>query len=287
MMRSKLFVPASRPELFTKALSSAADAISFDLEDAVEEGQKGVARQFLIDFFKTSQAQTTKAIVVRINAMDTAHYAADLEAVVCSAVQIINLPMVESVAAVRDLSARIGKLETDRHLTRPIGILVNIESPRGLRQAAELALADPRVVGLQIGFGDLFGPYGIESGEPSATQVVRVLVKMAAAEAGVDAFDGAYVDIANPDGFTLDAQAAYRLGFAGKSCIHPSQVGLANAVFRPSERQIQQALRVVHAAKDNLARGIGAFVVDGQLVDGPLITRAERTVALARLAGLI
>lgn len=286
-MRSKLFVPASRPELFTKALSSAADAISFDLEDAVEEGQKGVARQSLIDFFKTSQAQTTKAIVVRINAMDTAHYAADLEAVVCSAVQIINLPMVESVAAVRDLSARIGKLETDRHLTRPIGILVNIESPRGLRQAAELALADPRVVGLQIGFGDLFGPYGIESGEPSATQVVRVLVKMAAAEAGVDAFDGAYVDIANPDGFTLDAQAAYRLGFAGKSCIHPSQVGLANAVFRPSERQIQQALRVVHAAKDNLARGIGAFVVDGQLVDGPLITRAERTVALARLAGLI
>ena len=286
-MRSKLFVPASRPELFTKALSSAADAISFDLEDAVEEGQKGFARQSLIDFFKTSQAQTTKAIVVRINAMDTAHYAADLEAVVCSAVQIINLPMVESVAAVRDLSARIGKLETDRHLTRPIGILVNIESPRGLRQAAELALADPRVVGLQIGFGDLFGPYGIESGEPSATQVVRVLVKMAAAEAGVDAYDGAYVDIANPDGFTLNAQVAYRLGFAGKSCIHPSQVGLANAVFRPSERQIQQALRVVHAAKDNLARGIGAFVVDGQLVDGPLITRAERTVALARLAGLI
>jgi citrate lyase subunit beta/citryl-CoA lyase len=287
MMRSKLFVPASRPELFTKALSSAADAISFDLEDAVEEGQKGFARQALVDFFKTSQAQTTKAIVVRINAMDTAHCSADLEAVVCSAVHIINLPMVESATAVRDLSARIGKLETDRRLTRPIGILVNIESPKGLRQAAELALADPRVVGLQIGFGDLFGPYGIVSGEPSATQVVRVLVKMAAAEAGIEAYDGAYVDIANPDGFTLDAQAAYRLGFAGKSCIHPSQVGLANAVFRLSEQQIQQALRVVQAAKENLARGVGAFVVDGQLVDGPLITRAERTVALARLAGLI
>lgn len=287
MMRSKLFVPASRPELFSKALSSAADAISFDLEDAVEEGQKGFARQSLIDFFKTNQAQTTKAIVVRINAAETAHYAADLEAVVCPAVQIINLPMVESVTAIRDLSARIGKLEADRRLTRSIGILVNIESPRGLRHAAELALADPRVVGLQIGFGDLFGPYGLESGEPSATQVVRVLVKMAAAEAGVDAYDGAYVDIANPDGFTLDAQAAYRLGFAGKSCIHPSQVGLANAVFRPSDHQIQQALRVVQAAQDNLARGVGAFVVDGQLVDGPLITRAERTVALARLAGLI
>ena len=287
MMRSKLFVPASRPELFAKALSSAADAISFDLEDAVEEGQKGFARQALFDFFETNQTQNTKAIVVRINAIDTTHYAADLEVVVSSAVQIINLPMVESATAVRDLSARIGKLETDRRLTRPIGILVNIESPKGLRQAAELALADPRVVGLQIGFGDLFGPYGIVSGEPSATQVVRVLVKMAAAEAGIEAYDGAYVDIANPDGFTLDAQAAYRLGFTGKSCIHPSQVGLANAVFRPSEQQIQQALRVVQAAKENLARGLGAFVVDGQLVDGPLITRAERTVALARLAGLI
>ena len=287
MMRSKLFVPASRPELFAKALSSAADAISFDLEDAVEEGQKGFARQALFDFFEINQTQNTKAIVVRINAIDTTHYAADLEVVVSSAVQIINLPMVESATAVRDLSARIGKLETDRRLTRPIGILVNIESPKGLRQAAELALADPRVVGLQIGFGDLFGPYGIVSGEPSATQVVRVLVKMAAAEAGIEAYDGAYVDIANPDGFTLDAQAAYRLGFTGKSCIHPSQVGLANAVFRPSEQQIQQALRVAQAAKENLARGVGAFVVDGQLVDGPLITRAERTVALARLAGLI
>ena len=287
MMRSKLFVPASRPELFTKAMSSAADAISFDLEDAVEEGQKGFARQALVDFFEKSQTQNTKAIVVRINAMDTKHYAADLEAVVSPAVQIINLPMVESAAAVRDLSARMSKLEADRRITRPIGILVNIESPRGLRQAAELALADPRVVGLQIGFGDLFGPYGIESCEPSATQVVRVLVKMAAAEAGIDVYDGAYADIANPDGFTLDAQAAYRLGFTGKSCIHPSQVGLANAVFRPSAHQIQQALRVVQAAEENLARGVGAFVVDGQLVDGPLITRAERTVSLAREAGLL
>jgi citrate lyase subunit beta/citryl-CoA lyase len=287
MMRSKLFVPASRPELFTKAMSSAADAISFDLEDAVEEGQKGFARQALVDFFEKSQTQNTKAIVVRINAMDTTHYAGDLEAVVSPAVQIINLPMVESAAAVRDLSARMSKLEADRRITRPIGILVNIESPRGLRQAAELALADPRVVGLQIGFGDLFGPYGIESCEPSATQVVRVLVKMAAAEAGIDVYDGAYADIANPDGFTLDAQAAYRLGFTGKSCIHPSQVGLANAVFRPSAHQIQQALRVVQAAEENLARGVGAFVVDGQLVDGPLITRAERTVSLAREAGLL
>jgi citrate lyase subunit beta/citryl-CoA lyase len=287
MMRSKLFVPASRPELFTKAMSSAADAISFDLEDAVEEGQKGFARQTLVDFFATNQTQNTKAIVVRINAIDTTHYPADLEVVVSSAVHMINLPMVESVAAVRDLSARMSKLEAERRIARPIGILVNIESPKGLRQAAELALADPRVMGLQIGFGDLFGPYRIESGEASATQVVRVLVKMAAAEAGIDAYDGAYVDIANPDGFTLDAQAAYRLGFAGKSCIHPSQVGLANAVFRPSELQIQQALRVVQAAKENLARGVGAFVVDGQLVDGPLITRAERTVSLAREAGLL
>ena len=287
MMRSKLFVPASRPKLFAKAMASAADAISFDLEDAVEEGKKGFARQALVDFFEKNQTQNTKAIVIRINAIDATHYAADLEAVVSSAVQIINLPMAESAAAIRDLSARMSQLEAERRIARPIGILVNIESPTGLRQAAELALADPRVVGLQIGFGDLFGPYGIESGEVSATQVVRVLVKMAASEAGIDAYDGAYVDIANPDGFTLDAQAAYRLGFAGKSCIHPSQVGLANAVFGPSEHQIQHALRVVQAARENLARGVGAFVVDGQLVDGPLITRAERSVSLARLAGLL
>ena len=165
--------------------------------------------------------------------------------------------------------------------------MLNIESARGLRLAAELACAHARVVGLQIGYGDLFSPLGIAQDEVTAKQHVRVAVRLAAGEADVPAYDGAYIRIDDPDGYTREARAAQQLGFAGKSCIHPSQVALANAVFRPSAGEIDHALRVVEAAREALARGVGAFVVDGRLVDGPFITRAENTVALARQLGLL
>ncbi len=287
-MRSKLFVPASRPELYAKALAGAADAISFDLEDAVEEGAKPAARVQLSRLFEQGRSvMNGKLIVVRVNALATGHFAADLQAVVSTALDVLNLPMVEDAETVRQAVAQLEQLERQRGMSARIGILANIESPRGLRLAAEIATAHRRMMGLQIGFGDLFSPLGIAGGEPSATQAVRVAVRMAAGEAGIAAYDGAYVDIKDPGGFTRDARAAHQLGFAGKSCIHPTQIALANEVFRPSQADIEHALRVVQAARESLARGVGAFVVDGRLVDGPFITRAEHLVALARRLGLL
>lgn len=286
-MRSKLFVPASRPELFVKALASAADAISFDLEDAVEQSSKPAARTALQALFKQDLSAHHKLIVVRINAIDTPHFSADIEAVVCKAVHVVNIPMVEDPDTVRAVAAEIERLEKARGLVRPIGILVNIESPKGLRRAAELACAHQRVVGLQIGFGDLFAPLGIVSCEPSALQAVRVAVRFAAGEAGIHAYDGAFVDIKSPEAFKLDAQAAQRLGFSGKSCIHPTQIVLANEVFRPSDAAIVHAVRVLEETRKKLAEGVGAFVVDGRLIDGPFITEAEHTVALAKRLGLL
>lgn len=286
-MRSKLFVPASRPELFDKALAGAADAISFDLEDAVAHDRKPAARASLRSLLSHRQAPSGKTLIVRVNACGTPHFAQDLDAVVWQSLHIVNLPMVESADAVREAARSMEELERERGIGRPLGILANIESPRGLRLAAEIALAHPRVIGLQIGWGDLFAPLGIASGEPAATQYVRTAVRMAAGEAGIDAFDGAYVDYSDQDGYRRDSEAARQLGFAGRSCIHPTQVGPANEVFRPGEAEIAHALRVVEAARDHLSRGIGAFTVDGRLVDGPFITRAEHLVALARRMGII
>lgn len=287
-MRSKLFVPASRPELYPKALASAADAISFDLEDAVEEGAKPAARQALSGLFAGGRtAMQGKLVVVRVNAVETPHFAADLEAIACEAADVLNLPMVESAATVREAVAALERIEAARGLDPRIGILANIESPRGLRLAADIATAHPRVMGLQIGYGDLFSPLGIPMGEPSATQAVRFAVRMAAGEAGIGAYDGAYVDIKNPEGYASDARAAQQMGFVGKSCIHPTQIAIANDVFRPAQADVAHALRVVEAAHDALARGVGAFVVDGRLVDGPFITRAERLVELARRLGML
>jgi citrate lyase subunit beta/citryl-CoA lyase len=296
-MRSKLFVPASRPELFGKALASAADAISFDLEDAVAPESKSSARIELRRLLDLDEAGggvedlqgmlSDKTIIVRVNAINTGHFAQDMDAVVRSTVDIINLPMVESAGEVQEVAERLEALERERGLTQPLAILANIESPRGLRLAAEIATAHERVMGLQIGYGDLFSPLGIASGELSATQTVRVIVRIAAGEAGIDAFDGAFVNMSDPDGYRADSLAARRLGYAGRSCIHPSQIEAANDVFRPSEEELGHALRVVEAAKQHLERGTGAFTVDGRLVDGPFIVRAERVVALASRLGMI
>ena len=165
--------------------------------------------------------------------------------------------------------------------------LLNIESPRGLRRAAEIAAADPRVAGLQVGYGDLFEPLGIDRGDAAAVHQVQLLVRLAAGEAGLWACDAAFAAVDDADGFTREAVAARRLGYVGKTCIHPSQVALANEAFRPSEQEIAQALRVVAAAREAALKGLGAFLVDGRMIDAPFARRAEAVVALARRLGLV
>jgi len=287
-MRSKLFVPASRPELYAKALASAADAVSFDLEDAVEESRKGSARLSLQALLKDGAGQAAgKLLVVRSNAVTTAHYLEDLNAIVWPSLDILNLPMVESAEEVHEAVARLERVEAERGITTPIRILANIESPRGLRRAAEIAVSHARLVGLQLGFGDLFAPLGIDPLDEAASLMVRLNVRMAAGEAGIDAYDGAYPSIADRAGFEQSARVAARCGYVGKSCIHPTQIALANGIFRPSAADVAHSLRVVEAAAQHLANGVGAFVVDGKLVDGPLIGRAEGIVAQARSLDLL
>jgi citrate lyase subunit beta/citryl-CoA lyase len=287
-MRSKLFVPASRPELFDKALASEADAISFDLEDAVQESRKVEARWTLQTFLKkTPPRPRGKVLIVRVNGLRTAHFVADVAAVAWPSVDMINLPKPESADDVRAAAAVLAGCEAGRGIAQPIGLLANIESPRGLRLAVEIASAHPRVVGLQLGLGDLFEPFGIDRSDARAVYGMQLAVRLAAAEAGVWACDTVYGAVKDPDGYTREAEAARRLGFIGKSCIHPTQVPLANAVFRPSDTEIAAALRVVEAARGAEANGVGAFLVDGRMIDIPFVTRAEAIVSAARRLGLL
>ncbi|HJR04480.1 MAG TPA: CoA ester lyase [Methylomirabilota bacterium] len=287
LMRSKLFVPASRPELFAKAAAGPADALSFDLEDAVQESRKDDARRTLEAFLRQPAGRPAgKILIVRVNGLTTRHFEADLAAVAWPAVDMINLPKPESADDVRAAAATLARVEAERRIERPIGILANIESPRGLRLAVEIARADPRVAGLQLGLGDLFEPFGIDRGDARAVYAAQLAVRLAAAEAGVWACDTVYGTVADPDGFTREADAARRLGFIGKSCIHPTQVPLANAVFRPSDAEIAAARRVVAAARGAERDGVGAYLVDGRMIDIPFVKRAESILGAARRLGL-
>jgi citrate lyase subunit beta/citryl-CoA lyase len=286
-MRSKLFVPCSRPELFPKALASAADSLSFDLEDAVQESRKQEARAAIGAFLRGLSPDTlTKTLIVRSNALDSGHFEADLDAIVCHALHIVNLPKPESADDILAAADVLQRFETERGITTPIGLLANIETPTALANASAIAKASPRVVGLQVGLGDLFEDLGIDRTDTLAVHHVQFALRMAAGTAGIWAYDGAYAAIANPDGYRAEAEAARRLGFLGKTCIHPSQIAIANEVFRPSDKEIAHALRVVAAADQAEKDGVGAYTVDGQMIDPPFSRRARQIVKAAKELGL-
>ena len=287
-MRSKLFVPASRPELFEKAMASAADAISFDLEDAVSPERKPQAREALRELLKSGKTnQSAKVLIVRVNPVNSPFFPDDILATVQPGLQLINLPKPESVEDVHMAVAALERAEQRNGVTTPVRLLLNIESPRAFRYAAELAGAHPRVAGLQLGLGDLFEPLGITRSQPAAMTQAMFGLRMAAGEAGVFAYDAAFADIKDTAGFRAEALLARDMGFVGKSCIHPSQIALANDVFQSSEEDIAHAVRVVIAASQADARGVAAYVVDGRMIDPPFAARARTIVRDARMQALL
>jgi citrate lyase subunit beta/citryl-CoA lyase len=290
-MRSKLFVPGSRPEFFAKALASDADALSFDLEDAVAQEKKGEARALLSGLLRAAETRaSTKTLIVRVNGLDTPHFEADLAAVVVPGLHLVNLPKPESADDVRRAAAAIDWAERANGFgdsDAKVGLLLNIETPRALRLAAELAGAHPRVAGLQLGLGDLFEPAGVHRRNTAAIASAMFAVRMAAAEANVYAYDTVFANIRDTEGFRAEAEMSRQMGFLGKSCIHPSQIALANEVYRPSDEEIAHALRVVVAAEEADAKGVGAYVVDGKMIDPPFVRRAQAIVEIGRKLGLI
>lgn len=282
-LRSKLFVPGARPELFDKALAGDADALSFDLEDSVPAHAKAQARAAVAKLLHDDAVrQSNKLIIVRCNRVDSAHFASDLSALSGARLDMLNLPKVETVEQVCNVAAQLEKIEATRGTTAITSLLLNIETPKGLRHAAELAAAHPRVAGLQLGLGDLFEPYGIARRDLANVHAAMFAMRMAAAEAGVFALDGAFAAIDDSTRFEAEAQMARRLGYLGKSCIHPCQVGMANRVFGPDADELVDAMRIVEAARIAAEAGQAVFTVDGRMVDPPYLKRARDIVAAAR-----
>lgn len=271
-MRSKLFVPGSRPELFAKALAGEADALSFDLEDSVPAGGKSAARARLAEFLQSADVTASgKTIIVRINDWESGLAEDDLAALDGVAERIVvNLPKVEAPETVRAAAA----------LT-PARLLVNIETPTGLRRAWEIGSAHARVIGLQAGLNDLFASLGIDRGDAGAVRTALWQLRLAAGEAGCFAYDGAFPDVSDDAGFRAEAELARSLGYPGKSCIHPRQVPIANAVFDAGDGLLE-AERLIAAAEAAEADGRGAFLFEGRMVDRPMIEQARARLRAVR-----
>lgn len=272
-MRSKLFVPGERDDLYPKALATAADQVALDLEDAVPAASKPSARECVRAFLQGAVAREQAArLIVRVNAVGSADFRDDLAVFTGGAQVTVALPKVESAADVRAALAALDGVRGD-DATR---LLCTIETPRGLRLAHEIAGASPRVAGLQLGLVDLFAQAGIDRGDAAAVHAAMYALAMAAAEHGVPVFDSAYPPLHDEGGFRAEALRARALGYVGKSCIHPRQVPWANEVFMPGTEELARARRIVDAAAHH---GGAVFELDGSMVDKPIIERARLLLA--------
>ncbi|WP_251863974.1 CoA ester lyase [Achromobacter sp. Marseille-Q4962] len=267
VVRTALFVPASRPERIPKALASGADAVIVDLEDAVEHLAKDSAREALCDFLGTHpQAR----VWVRINDASTPWHDADLKA--CRgkpAVAGLLLPKAESLAQVRH-AAQSG-----------LPIIPILETARGVLNAAEVA-ATPGVERLAFGSLDYGLDLGLTPDTPGADTVLdhaRVQVLLHGSAAGLaPALDGVFPGVQDTAGLARAAARAKQMGFGGMLCIHPSQVPVIHGAFAPDEAELGWARRVVAAHRDS---GAGTFMLDGKMVDAPVIARARTVLARA------
>ncbi len=280
-IRSKLFVPGAKPQLFPKAACGHADAISFDLEDAVPLSHKDEARHAVAEYLIQEGAKNGKINIVRVNPVASDLLDSDLERVIVPGLHVLNLPKVQNGDDVLAAVDALEYWERKAGLTEEIGLLATIETPKGLRMAHAIATAHPRMVGLQIGMVDLNLACGFESGNRTAVNAVRFATRLAASEAGIAVFDGAFVNVSDPQGFRAEAQEAHALGLNGKSCIHPSQVPVVNEIFSPGADEIERAVKLLAAAEIASAHGEGAFLHDGDMVDLPVVERARSLLARA------
>lgn len=256
-LRSYLFVPASRPDRIGKALAAGAGAVIVDLEDAVAPDAKADARHALAAWL----AQGEGAVLVRVNAVDTPWFADDLALCAHAAVTGVVLPKAERRA---DL-ARVASVATGKRLY-PL-----IETAVGYDAARELA-ASPNVERLVFGSIDFQVDLGID-GELDELLMFRSGLVLASRRAGVASpVDGVSTAIDDVDALRADVRRSRQLGFGAKLCIHPKQVAVVNAAYKPSAAEVDWARRVLDAAAKS---GGAAVAVDGKMVDKPVILKAK------------
>lgn len=286
-LRSLLFTPGQRERMVAKALALDVDAVILDLEDGVPPAEKDAGRQIIADALAQPRTDSRSARLVRVNAPRGDRLTGDLEAVVCAGLDAVVMPKVETPAEVTEVASILDRLEEGARLAPgAIRIVVSIESARGLAAAAAILGASPRVTATFFGAEDFALDLGLpvrRSGAGHEMLAARSALVLAAAIARVQPIDQVWLDFNDGDGLRRDAITGRELGFVGKCLIHPAQVATVNEVFSPSEEDVALARRVVSAYEEAMASGVGAVMLGGQLVELPIVERAQRTLRFAEM----
>ncbi|QVJ02446.1 CoA ester lyase [Nocardiopsis eucommiae] len=273
-----LYVPGDRPERFSKAIASGADAVILDLEDAVLPSAKDTARRHVRDFLDARHAESVNdgvRVHVRVNAPHTEWFALDAAAVAAGGADGVRVPKIESAEDVDLVVGAVGE-------GVPVDCL--LESARGVENASEIA-AHPAVRSLALGEADLTAELGLRGDEAFSWLRTRIVVASAAAGLAAPGM-AAYIDVRDTEGLYRSCLRGRDTGLFGRSAIHPRQVPVIRRAFTPSEEEVSRARQIAEAAEGAFAesvRGGGAIALaDGRFIDAPVVTAALRTLALAQ-----
>ncbi|MEJ5143483.1 aldolase/citrate lyase family protein [Gluconobacter albidus] len=283
LRRSMMFIPGANAGMLSNSYIYQPDSVMFDLEDSVSLTEKDSARFLVFNTLKENLYGDIET-VVRINGVETPFWEDDLDMAVRAGVQIVRLPKTETVEEIKELEQRIEKIEKD--CGRTIGdtkIMAAIESACGVVNSVAIAKATPRMVAIALaGFDYLVDMQtSRSSGSEPELFYARAAVLHAARAAKIDAFDVAYGNVNDEEGFLREVEIAKNLGYNGKSLIHPRQIELLHKAYAPAQKDVDHARKVVAAAEDAEQKGLGVISLDGKMIDPPVVHEAQRVLLLA------
>lgn len=287
LRRTMMFLNVQKPGLIKDPYIYKPDSIMLDLEDAVAQNQKDVARFSLYHALQEIDYRGVER-VVRINALDTPYWREDVRVCVAGGCDAIRIPKTESAQDVKMVEEAI--LAAEKEFGREEGstlLMAALESARGVMKALDICEASERLFGIALSGGDYTKDLQTHiTGTGIELMGARQNMLIAARAAGVQCFDTVYTNLDDMEGFRQDVETIHLMGFDGKSVINPRQIPVVHEIFTPSQKDILFAEKVVKEIDEKTAQGIGVFTVDGKMIDIAFYDGAKRTIALAKASGV-
>lgn len=282
MIRTMLFIPGNNPNMISNATVLGADAIIFDLEDAVSPDQKDAARDLLYNALKTFDMGNITTII-RINSLDTPYWKIDLRTLLPIRPLMIMPPKVGNADCITTLEKEISAIENENGIEAgSTKILALLETAEGIENAYSIAKSSPRMFGLFLGAEDLSADLHCQrTKKGDEIRYARGRIVSCARACGIEVFDTPFTDVRDLEGLETDAAYAKSLGFSGKACISPMHINTVNKIFSPTEKEIAYAQEVVAAIAEAKRLGKGAISLHGKMIDAPIVLRAKQTLEAA------
>lgn len=286
--RALLYVPGNNLKMITKAAGLDVDGVILDLEDGVAANRKDEARNTILDALRTIDFGRSERLV-RINPFYTMRAEQDLQAILPGRPDAVIVPKANTAEIIRETDRLLTQAENALHFEPgSIAIIALIESGMAYVNLASICAASPRMQGLILGAEDLSADTGITR-TPGGSELLfaRSNLVMHAAAFGLQAIDMVQTNFTNTELLQAESKQGAELGFSGKQIIHPAQLEIVQTAFTPSAETIERAQRIMEGAQIAQAEGMGAYSLDGEMVDLPVVKRAETILARARAAGLV